>query len=286
MSLFTLSFAGCLALALVAWHLCGRIEGAQPRALARAILVGLLCAPGVLVGHGIGVLPGIVALGLQPSPFSLGPVAVVAALTYVLIMKTPRLRDAAGSTGLSLAAVFAPAWAMKLFVLGVVATVLFQSGLLLRLSLHDGFVVVHLLFLGLMYLHFAICRAVASSESSARQWLLPLPLAVPMALMGWSALAAGAFMVLLRPALLYLAGMAGVAAARGRRGVVAVLVVLVHLLYAAYLLYLAQYASNLTGASHVAGGVWGNLMAAAGTVVLGAIVTWFATRRTPPLEPA
>ena len=52
--------------AFIGWYACGPIRATSVRCVARASLIAFLCAPGVIVGHGIGVVPTLFALIVQP----------------------------------------------------------------------------------------------------------------------------------------------------------------------------------------------------------------------------
>ena len=65
-----LLYAASVVGAFIGWYACGPIKATSVRCVARAGLIAFLCAPGVLVGHGIGVVPTLFALTVQP-PFAL-----------------------------------------------------------------------------------------------------------------------------------------------------------------------------------------------------------------------
>jgi hypothetical protein len=72
-----LIFAVSLVVTFLAWYICGVIPGRMPRGVLRATLIALLCSPGLLVGHGLAVVPSLFALSVQLSVFTLGPMLLV-----------------------------------------------------------------------------------------------------------------------------------------------------------------------------------------------------------------
>ena len=272
MSFFVLLFAAGFALAMILWQLCGQIDDPSRRAAARSAAVALLCTPSLLFGHGVGLMPGVVAIALQPSPFSIVPVLVVGAVTFVILMSSARLRDER-RTGFSLAAVFVPAHPFKLLVAGLVAYAVLRSASIAWFAHPAAFLLQPALLVAAAYLHFAICRAVAR-ERPVPVAMLALPFALPALLFSLRVLLVGAIVALVQPLTLYVAGLAGALAARGRFGAASWLAGAAHLAYAAYAAYLAFYAGGASTPAYVPGGVWGNLALAACLVALGSMSVW------------
>jgi len=57
-----LIYAASVVGAFIGWYACGPIRATSVRGVARAGLIAFLCAPGVLIGHGIGVVPTLFGL--------------------------------------------------------------------------------------------------------------------------------------------------------------------------------------------------------------------------------
>lgn len=91
MSLILL-YAASVIVAFTGWYACGPISATAVRSVARASLIALLCAPGVLVGHGIALSPTLFALYVQPSIFTFGSIGIVWLLTLGLIFGIGPLR--------------------------------------------------------------------------------------------------------------------------------------------------------------------------------------------------
>ena len=86
-----LLYAASVVGAFIGWYACGPIKATSIRCVARAGLIAFLCAPGVLVGHGIGVAPTLFALTIQP-PFTLVSIAITWLIALGLIFGIPALR--------------------------------------------------------------------------------------------------------------------------------------------------------------------------------------------------
>ena len=86
-----LLYAASVVGAFIGWYACGPIKSTSVRGVARAGLIAFLCAPGVIVGHGIGVVPTLFALIAQP-PFALISIGITWLIALGLIFGIPALR--------------------------------------------------------------------------------------------------------------------------------------------------------------------------------------------------
>ena len=87
-----LLYAASVIGAFIGWYACGPIKTRSVRCVARAGLIAFLCAPGVVVGHGIGVVPTLFALIVQP-PFALISIGITWLIALVPVFGVPALRE-------------------------------------------------------------------------------------------------------------------------------------------------------------------------------------------------
>ena len=119
-----LIFAASLLATFVAWYLCSLIPGRTPRGILRAIIIALLCSPGIIIGHGFAVVPSLFALYVQPSIFTLGPMLVVLVIALGIIFGVPALRNHSSSWPPSAEDIFLKAYVPKFVFFGIVSAVL------------------------------------------------------------------------------------------------------------------------------------------------------------------
>ena len=119
-----LIFAASLLATFVAWYLCSLIPGRTPRGILRAMIIALLCSPGIIIGHGFAVVPSLFALYVQPSIFTLGPMLVVLVIALGIIFGVPALRNHSSSWPPSAEDIFLKAYVPKFVFFGIVSAVL------------------------------------------------------------------------------------------------------------------------------------------------------------------
>lgn len=120
-------YAVSLIATFVAWYLCILVPGHKLRGILRATVIAVLCAPGILIGHGIGVAPTLVALYLQPSVFTLGSIVVVWIIALSIIFGVPALRNDRSKWPPTAEIIFLRAHVVKFIFFGVIAATLMQS---------------------------------------------------------------------------------------------------------------------------------------------------------------
>lgn len=120
-------YAASLIATFMAWYICLRIPKPIPRGIIRATIVAVLCSPGILVGHGIGIAPTLFALYVQPPIFTLGSILIVWIIALCIIFGVPALRNDRSEWPPSAEIVFLRAYAVKFVFFGVVAAILLQA---------------------------------------------------------------------------------------------------------------------------------------------------------------
>ena len=94
--ILVLIYAASLAAAFVAWYFCLLIPNRWARGLLRAAFVGVLCAPGVLIGHGVAPAPMLFALYAQPFIFNFALISFAWIVASAIILGVPALRNDPG----------------------------------------------------------------------------------------------------------------------------------------------------------------------------------------------
>lgn len=253
--------------AFIGWYACGPIKTRSIRCVARASLIAFLCAPGVLVGHGIGVAPTLFALTVQP-PFTLVSIGVTWLIALALIFGVPALREHKNRWPPSVQEFFIDGYIGKFLLFGLV------FGMLLVAVLYaDGtyYVVMqgiqYALFFAGAAINFVLCfRAVTSKN--ANPYLVPVLFAAPIFF--------GAAPTV--SLLWYGGGVVGSLAARRRHRLAAQVSTAVLMLLAANSLLRSYRAIDAPAHVTIGGGVAGNA-AMAVLFVLLAVVVWWALHR-------
>ena len=122
-----LLYAASLIVTFVAWYLCIMVPGHISRGILRATIIAFLCAPGILIGHGIGVAPTLFALYVQPPVFTLGSIFVFWIIALSIIFGVPALRNDRSEWPPTAEIVFLRAYSVKFVFFGVVAAILMQA---------------------------------------------------------------------------------------------------------------------------------------------------------------
>ena len=123
----TFIYAASLMATFVAWYLCNIVPARIPRGILRATIVALLCSPGILIGHGLGVAPTLFALYVQPSVFTFVSMLIVWIIALGVIFGVPALRNDRIEWPPSAEDIFLRAHLVKFVFLGVVAATLMQA---------------------------------------------------------------------------------------------------------------------------------------------------------------
>ena len=123
----TFIYAASLMATFVAWYLCNIVPARIPRGILRATIIALLCSPGILIGHGLGVAPTLFALYVQPSIFTFGSILIVWTIALGVIFGVPALRNDRSEWPPSAEDIFLRAHIVKFVFFGVVAATCMQA---------------------------------------------------------------------------------------------------------------------------------------------------------------
>lgn len=264
-----LIYAASLMATFVAWFLCVRVPARIPRGILRAMIIALLCSPGILIGHGIGVAPTVFALYVQPSVFTFASMLIVWIIALGVIFGVPELRNDRSEWPPSAEDVFLRARTVKFVFFGVVAATLMQAFIfadqwreLWLVALRYG-----LFFAGALF-NLALCYWAARSKH-ANPLVTPVLFAIPglfvapptLALMWYGSGAIGGLIGDGRQR----------AACRMSLGVFSILCA-----NSAYRVYAAAVAPAYVT---IGGGVGGNAVMATVFVVLGIAPCWILQRQ-------
>ena len=264
----TLIYAASLMATFVAWFLCIRVPARIPRGILRATIIALLCSPGILIGHGIGVAPTLFALYAQPSMFTFGSMLIVWIIALGVISGVPALRNDRSEWPPSADDIFLRAHIVKFVFFGIVAAALMQAFIFAdqRREIWRVAFMYGLFFAGAI-LNLALCYWAARSKR-ANPLVTPVLFAAPALLVSAPPLAL----------MWYGGGAIGGLIGDGRqRAACWISFGVFSLLFAnsAYRVYAAAVApAHVT----IGGGVGGNAVMAAVFVVLG-IAPWLILQR-------
>lgn len=263
-----LLYAASVVGAYIGWYACGPIKTTSIRCIARASLIAFLCAPGVLVGHGIGVAPTLFALVVQP-PFTLVSIAITWLIALGLIFGIPALRKQQNHWPPSAQEIFIDGYIFKFPLFGLIHVML-MAAVMYADDTHYGATQVlgYALFLAGAAVNFMLCFHAVTSKN-ANPYLVPFLFAAPVF-----------FGTPPTVSLLWFGGGAvGSLAACHRRRLAAHVSAAVFLLLAANSLVRSYRAIDAPSHVKIGGGVTGNAAIAALFVVL-AIVSWWALNRS------
>lgn len=263
-----LILAASLAAAFVAWYGCGLIPGSAPRGILRAAIVAFLCSPGIVIGHGIGVVPSLFALYAQPSIFTLGAMLVVWIVALGIVFGVPALRNHRSAWPPSAADIFLSAHAPKFVFFGIVAALLMRALIFsdARRALWVQALQYGLFFAGAV-VNLALCYG-ATRVKQARPFVAPVYFAAPVFLVAGPTV----------PFLWYGGGALGGLAASGRSRAASRVALGVFGLLSANALFRAYLAANAPRHVKIEGGVEGSVAMAAVFAAVG-LVAWWALRR-------
>lgn len=263
-----LIYALSLVATFVAWYLFTVVPNRAARGILRATVIALLCSPGILVGHGIGVAPTLIALQLQPSIFTYVPMLIVWIIALGVIFGVPVFRSDRGEWPPSTRQIFLGFYPAKFILFGVVAAIL-----MLSLS-HAGdwrspWVIVprYGLFFAAAVVNLALCYW-ASRAKQAKPLVTPLYFSAPALLVTAPTVAL----------MWYGSGAIGGLMGSGRQRIAAWVSLGVFGLLSANSMLRIYLAATAAPHVTIGGGVAGNAAMAALFAVL-AIVPWWMLRR-------
>jgi hypothetical protein len=174
-------YAGSLATAYAGWYACGPIPSALARGVVRASLVAALCAPGVLIGHGIAPAPTVFALVVQPSLFTLASIGTVWIAALGVIFAVPALRRQTNGWPPRVREVFIEGYGGKFLLFGVIYAMLLLGAQTGAGSGPVAETVKYLLVLSAPGVNAWLCYLAAGSKR-ANPYLTPLLFAAPVLL--------------------------------------------------------------------------------------------------------
>jgi hypothetical protein len=253
--------------AFIGWYACGPIKSTSIRCVARASLVAFLCAPGVLVGHGVGVAPTLFALIVQP-PFTLISIGIFWLIALALVFGIPALRTQQNRWPPSAQEFFLDGYIFKFLLFGLLHGMLMVVVLYADDTYYYAMKVLgYALFIAGAAINFVLCfRAV--TLKNANPYLVPALFAAPVF-----------FGTAPTVSLLWFGGgIVGSLAARQRHRFAAQISAAVFLLLAANSLQRSYRAIDAPSHVNIEGGVAGNAAIAVLFVVV-AVVSWWAFRR-------
>ena len=262
-----LIYATSVIVAFIGWYACGPIKRTSARCIARASLIAFLCAPGVLVGHGVGLVPTLFGLIAQP-PFTLISIGIFWLIALALIFGIPALRTHQNRWPPSAQELFIDGYIVKFLLFGLIHAMLMVVVLYADDTRYGLMQVIrYALFFAGAVINFVLCfRAVTAKN--ANPYLVPLLFAAPVF-----------FGTAPTVSLLWLGGGAVGSLAAGRHHRLAAHISAAVLLLLAANSVVRSYRA-IDAAPHVSieGGVAGNAAMAVLFVVL-AIVCWWALNR-------
>jgi hypothetical protein len=261
-------YAASVVGAFIGWYACGPVKTTSIRCVARAGLIAFLCAPGVLVGHGIGVAPSLFALAVQP-PFTLISIGITWLIALGLIFGIPALRKQQNRWPPSAQALFIDGYFFKFPLFGLVHAMLIATVLYADDTYYYAMQVIgYALFFAGAAINFVLCFH-AVRLKNANPYLVPILFAAPVF-----------FGTAPTVSLLWCGGgVVGCLAACRRHRLAAHVSAAVLLLLAANSLLRSYRAIDAPAHVRIEGGVAGNAAIAALFVVL-AIVSWWALKRS------
>lgn len=271
MSLLLL-YAVSVMVAFFAWYGCGPIPNAGVRGVTRATLVACLCAPGILVGHGLGVGPTVFVLVVQPTVFTLASIGIFWLITLSLVLGLPNLRRQQNGWLPSAQVLFVDGYVGKFVLFGVVQALILGA----VLNAGDGLlfeILKYTLFFGGAAVNFLLCFH-AVRLKNAQPILTPVLFSVPGFFVG----------AITVTVLWYGGGAAGALAARGQGRVAATVSAAVFGLLAINSSQRSYRAIDAPAHVTIGGGVAGNAAMAALSILLGTLSWWLLRRYHIPPE--
>ena len=266
-------YAASLVATFIAWYACTLIPSRAARKVIRATIIALLCSPAVLLGHGIGLAPTVIAIKIQPSVLTFAPVPVVWLVTLGLLFGVPALRKDAVDWPPSARDIFLELYPVKFVFFGLVAALLMyvivfagERHALWPTALNYG------LFFSAAVANLALCYWAARAKQ-AKPFVTALYFAVPVLPITVNTVA---FMW-------YGAGAIGGLIASGQKRTAGIVCLGVFGLLCASALLRVYYAANAPPHVTIGGGVVGNAALAMLYAAL-AIAPWFLLRNESPGE--
>ena len=188
-------FAGGIPLTIFGWIWLGFIESVLLRAVTRSGLIAVCMAPSVIAGHGIGAVHATVLL-FSPDLSKIGLISnlVTWIVSFLVILSHPGLRASKTQRPLRFVRELLHPPYFKLFLYGMAVSLLVMGNQKLVGNWYVSIVVM----CGGILLNYVLCMF-AVRLTKSKSWLLGLPFAIPILLLG----------VYLASIVWFLAGVAG-----------------------------------------------------------------------------
>lgn len=254
-----------VVVAFIGWFACGPISRRSLRGIARAAVIAVFCAPGVLIGHGLGVAPTAFALYAQPSVFTLSSIGLVWLVSLGIVFAIPALREHRNDWPPSASEVFIRGYPVKFVLFGMIVLLIVAAALNLD-TRRETLVGVCSFFVGAV-VNFALCYWAARIHQ-AQAYVTPAYFAAPSLL--------GQLFVL--GFFWYGCGLTGALVGHGKRRMASWVSLVVTLPMTIVSLERAYSAANAPSHVVIGGGVTGNLAMAVAFVAIGAAGWWFLGR--------
>jgi hypothetical protein len=256
-------YAASLIAAFISWYACVVIEKPIQRGILRATIIAFLCAPGILIGHGIGVAPTLFALFVQPPVFTLGSILVVWIIALGIIFGIPALRNDRSKWPPTVETIFLNVYLAKFVFFGVLTALLLQATIFADQSTGDWIEVVKYgIFFAGAIINLILCYW-SARRRQANPFFTPLLFATPSLLVSAPTVAL----------MWYGGGAVGGLFGSGRQRAARWIALIVFSLLAVNSTYRIYAAANAPAHVTIGGGVLGNTAMAAVFAIL-AITPW------------
>lgn len=269
MSLLVLIYAGSLTAAFIGWYLCLLVQNRWARGLLRALVIAVLCAPGVLIGHGVAPGPMLFALYVQPFIFNFALILIWWIIASAIILGVPALRNDENRWPPSVRKIFFDYHPGKFVLLGFLAACLMYS---LVYGGHRDSVLIETLRYGLFFsaavVNLALCRW-AARVKQVHPLVTPLYFAAPILLVSPGIVAL----------MWYGAGAIGGLMGSGRHRIAAWIALAVFGLLSLNSMFRIYLAATAAPHAKIGGGVIGNAAMAALFALLAIVPWWMLSRR-------
>jgi len=254
-------FAGGILLTIVGWIWLGFIESALLRAVTRSGLIAVCMAPSVIAGHGFGAVHAIVLL-FSPDLSKIGLISnlVTWIVSFLVILAHPGLRASKTQRPLRFVRELLNPSYFKLFLYGTAVSLLVMGN---HKLVENWYVSIVVMFGGIL-LNYVFCMF-AVRLTKSKSWLLALPFAIPILLLG----------VYITAIVWSLAGVAGAMVAINEKKKALLMGVLASMLLLLLTVQSTLSAIKFKDASHIriSGGILGNGILA-GIFFTCAILFW------------
>ena len=262
-----LLYIASVVVAFVGWYACGPISRRSIRGIARSALIAVLCAPGLLIGHGIGIAPTAYALYVQPSVFTLSSIGLVWLISLAIVFAIPPLREHRNDWPPSASEVLLRGYPAKFLLVGLLGLLIVAVAVNLDRR-YETIIGLCSFFAGAC-VNFVLCRW-ATRDRRAPAYVTPAYFAAP-ALLG-QVFVLGLFW--------YGSGVVGALAGHGNHRSASRISLLVTLPMSIVSLERAYRAAHAPPHVVIGGGIAGNVAMAAVFAAAGVFAWWYLGRHS------